>query len=76
MVAGSEVFSRARWFCAQLAHRLFDVTVEAADGQVPVWHKDARFFALKAGGQPKAYFYLGTAYPGPRLLVSRQVACC
>ena len=43
----------------QLAHKLFDVTVEAADGKVPVWHKDVRFFALKAGGKPKAYFYLG-----------------
>ena len=52
---------------AQLAHRLFDVTVEAADGQVPVWHKDVRFFALKAGGKPKAYFYLGALSLGLRL---------
>ena len=44
---------------AQLARKLFDVTVEAADGKVPVWHRDVRFFALKAGGKPKAYFYLG-----------------
>ena len=47
-----------RWFM-QLANKLFDVTVEAADGKVPVWHKDVRFFALKAAGKPKAYFYLG-----------------
>jgi Zn-dependent oligopeptidase len=43
---------------AQLAKRLFDVTVEPADGQVPVWHPDVRFFSLKKAGQQKAYFYL------------------
>lgn len=42
----------------QLATRLFDVTVEAADGTVPVWDKDVRFFVVKKAGKPKAYFYL------------------
>jgi Zn-dependent oligopeptidase len=41
-----------------LAKRLFDVDIEPADGQVPVWHPDVRFFSVKKGGQPKAYFYL------------------
>lgn len=30
----------------QLAKRLFDVEVVSADGEVPVWHPDARFFKL------------------------------
>lgn len=30
----------------------------AADGTVPVWHEDVRFFVVKKGGAPKAYFYL------------------
>lgn len=29
-----------------LAQRLFDVTIEAADGAAPVWHADVRFFKL------------------------------
>ncbi|KAJ9507608.1 hypothetical protein QJQ45_019220 [Haematococcus lacustris] len=42
----------------QLASRLFDVEVVAADGEVPVWNPDVRFFKLLKAGQPKAYFYL------------------
>jgi hypothetical protein len=42
----------------QLANRLFSVEIEAADGTVPVWHEDVRFFCVKKGGKPKAYFYL------------------
>lgn len=42
----------------QLAGRLFEVTVEAADGQAPIWHPDVRFFVLKLDGVPKAHFYL------------------
>lgn len=41
-----------------LAHRLFGVTVEAADWMVPVWHKDVRFFRVKdAAGEVLAHFY-------------------
>lgn len=29
-----------------------------ADGTVPVWQEDVRFFVVKKGGAPKAYFYL------------------
>ena len=42
----------------QLATRLFGVTIEAADGQVPVWDKAVRFFVVKEEGVPKAHFYL------------------
>ncbi|MGD1856245.1 MAG: M3 family metallopeptidase [Leptolyngbyaceae cyanobacterium] len=43
----------------ELASRLFGVTITAADGQAPVWHKDVRYFAIAdAGGSPVAYFYL------------------
>lgn len=41
-----------------LAKRLFDVDIEPADGKAPVWHEDVRFFVVKKGGRPKAYFYL------------------
>jgi oligopeptidase A len=41
-----------------VAKRLFDVDIEAADGQAPVWHPDVRFFKVKKGGQDKAFFYL------------------
>jgi oligopeptidase A len=34
------------------------VEIEATDGLVPVWDKDVRFFCVKQGGKPKAYFYL------------------
>nr|WP_326520983.1 M3 family metallopeptidase [Leptothoe kymatousa] len=43
----------------ELAHRLFGVTIAAADGQAPVWHADVRYFAINgAEGSPVAYFYL------------------
>ncbi|MAE29353.1 MAG: M3 family metallopeptidase [Planctomycetota bacterium] len=42
-----------------LTQRLFDVTVEAADGTVPVWHADVRYFRLRdSGGNEIATFYL------------------
>ena len=41
-----------------LINRLFEVDVEPADGEVPAWHDDVRFFRLKKNGQTKAYFYL------------------
>merc|ERR1711966_469336 len=39
-------------------HRIFGVTVEAADGEAPVWHDDVRFFKVMDDGKPIAYFYL------------------
>lgn len=42
-----------------LARRLFGVSIQAADGQVPVWHPDVRFFrVLGSDGRPLAAFYL------------------
>jgi oligopeptidase A len=42
-----------------LTERLFDVTIEAADGEAPVWHEDVRYFrVLAANGDPVATFYL------------------
>jgi oligopeptidase A len=41
------------------AKRLFDVTVRAADGEVPVWHESVRFFRVAdAAGRDVAAFYL------------------
>lgn len=33
-------------------HRIFGVTVEAADGEAPVWHDDVRFFKVMDDGKP------------------------
>jgi oligopeptidase A len=42
-----------------LAERLFGVRIRAADGEVPVWHPDVRFFRVSdAAGAPLAAFYL------------------
>ncbi|KAI8465022.1 MAG: hypothetical protein J3K34DRAFT_438374 [Monoraphidium minutum] len=41
------------------AKRLFEVDIVPADGEVPVWHPDARFFkVLSKDGTPRASFYL------------------
>ena len=42
----------------QLAARLFDVRIEARDGEVPVWDDAVRFFVVLQDGKPKAHFYL------------------
>ncbi|MEN9542079.1 MAG: Oligopeptidase [Cyanobacteriota bacterium] len=45
-----------------LCGRLFNITIEAADGEAPVWHPDVRYFRIREGagtaGQPIAAFYL------------------
>ena len=42
-----------------LANRLFDVTIEAADGETAVWHPDVRFFRVRnESGEPIAAFFL------------------
>ena len=42
-----------------LASRLFDVEIGAADGEVPVWHPDVRFFRVRDRvGTPIAAFFL------------------
>jgi oligopeptidase A len=48
-----------------LAHKLFGVTITAADGQAPIWHPDVRYFQIaNEQQQPIAYFYLD-AYSRP-----------
>ena len=48
-----------------LAHKLFGITITAADGQAPVWHPDVRYFQVaNEQHQPVAYFYLD-AYSRP-----------
>lgn len=44
----------------ELADTLFDITIENADGSVPVWHDDVKYFVVKdkASGQQLASFYL------------------
>jgi oligopeptidase A len=41
-----------------LTERLFGVSVEAADGEVPVWNDDVRFFKLSRDGDAIAGFFL------------------
>ncbi|MEY4360602.1 MAG: hypothetical protein RLZZ631_2088 [Cyanobacteriota bacterium] len=48
-----------------LCSRLFGITIEAADGEAPLWHSDVRYFRILEGpdagaaaGQPLASFYL------------------
>jgi oligopeptidase A len=41
-----------------LCQRLFGISIEAADGEAPVWHSDVRYFRILDGGQPLAAFYL------------------
>jgi len=42
-----------------IAHRLYGVTVRAADGEAPVWHPDARFFRVAGeNGEDVGAFYL------------------
>jgi oligopeptidase A len=48
-----------------LAHKLFGITITAADGQAPVWNPDVRYFQVANEQlQPIAYFYLD-AYSRP-----------
>ncbi len=49
------------------AGALFGVRIEVADGAVPVWHPDVRFFRLVRHDTPIASFYLDTyARPGEK----------
>jgi oligopeptidase A len=41
-----------------LVHRLFGITVTAADGEASVWHPDVRYFQVAREGEAIAHFYL------------------
>ncbi len=48
-----------------LAHKLFGITITAADGQAPIWNPDVRYFQVaNEQNSPIAYFYLD-AYSRP-----------
>lgn len=53
-----EVHQRTHSRALQVAKRLFDVDIVPADGEVPVWHPDVRFFKVMQNSSPRAYFYL------------------
>ena len=39
--------------------RLFDIVIEPADGEAPIWHRDVRYFRVfDSNGTPLASFYL------------------
>lgn len=43
----------------ELTRRIFGIVVSPADGQVPIWHPDVRFFrVLDEDGSPLSSFYL------------------
>ncbi|OQR92688.1 oligopeptidase A [Thraustotheca clavata] len=50
-----------------LASRLFGITIEAADGQAEVWHKDVRFFNIRSteGNQDIIARFFLDAYARP-----------
>lgn len=41
-----------------LSERLFGISIEAADGDAPIWHPDVRFFRILEQGEAIAGFYL------------------
>lgn len=47
-----------------VVERMFGVQVVAADGEVPVWHPDVRYFRVQDGGETIAAFFLD-AYSRP-----------
>jgi oligopeptidase A len=48
-----------------LARRLFEVQVEAADGEAPVWHDDVRFFRVRGAGGDASGELLASFYFDP-----------
>lgn len=49
----------------QLTARLFNATIVADDGAVPVWDPSVRFFRVYRDGQPKGHLYIDPyARPG------------
>ncbi|MGK7912634.1 MAG: M3 family metallopeptidase [Synechococcus sp.] len=41
-----------------LCGRIFDIQIEAANGEAPVWHPDVQYFKISRDGEAIAYFYL------------------
>ena len=47
-----------------LCDRIFDVQIESANGEAPIWHEDVQYFKISKNGEPIAHFYLD-AYSRP-----------
>ncbi|MEO0356155.1 MAG: M3 family metallopeptidase, partial [Cyanobacteria bacterium P01_A01_bin.3] len=41
-----------------LCSRIFDIQIEAANGEAPVWHPEVQYFKISRDGEAIAYFYL------------------
>ena len=59
----------------QLVARLFNATIVADDGAVPVWDPSVRFFRVYRDGQPKGHLYIDPyARPGGEHHLARGFA--
>ena len=57
----------------QLTARLFNATIVAADGEVPVWDPSVRFFKVYRDGALKGYLYIDPyARPGGELCIAKD----
>lgn len=72
--AGNECYAKqtsgylVREVSVQLTARLFNATIVAADGEVPVWDPSVRFFKVYRDGVLKGYLYIDPyARPGGEL---------
>ena len=55
----------------QLTARLFNATIVAADGEVPVWDPSVRFFKVYRDGTLKGHLYIDPyARPGGELCMA------
>ena len=60
---------------AQLTARLFNATIVAADGEVPVWDPSVRFFKVYKDGALKGHLYIDPyARPGGELCTHHEHA--
>jgi oligopeptidase A len=42
----------------ELAGKLFDIEIQSADGEAPIWHEDVQYFKILENGEPIAFFHL------------------
>ena len=57
----------------QLTARLFNATIVAADGEVPVWDPSVRFFKVYRDGALKGHLYIDPyARPGGELCMAKH----
>ena len=68
------------WFLTgvllQLTARLFNATIVAADGEVPVWDPSVKFFKVYRDGALKGHLYIDPyARPGGEQLCHSEAQC-